>query len=135
MPWNPRNTMNLRLEFVNLALQEGANRRELCRRFGISAKTGYKWLARHAQGDSATALGDRSRRPLQSPARTTPSVEQQVVELRQAHPAWGGRKISRRLRDQGHMDVPAPSTVTGILHRHGLIEDAASAAATPWQRF
>ncbi|WP_141710885.1 helix-turn-helix domain-containing protein, partial [Paraburkholderia nodosa] len=73
MPWNPRNTMNLRLEFVNLALQDGANRRELCRRFGISPKTGYKWLARHAQDDGATALADRSRRPLQSPARTIPT--------------------------------------------------------------
>lgn len=135
MPWNPRNTMNLRLEFVNLALQEGANRRELCRRFGISAKTGYKWLARHIQNDGVTAMADRSRRPLQSPARTPRSVEQQVIELRQAHPAWGGRKISRRLRDQGYVDAPAPSTVTDILHRHGLIDDAASAAATPWQRF
>ena len=135
MPWNPRNTMNLRLEFVHLALQEGANRRELCRRFGISSKTGYKWLARHAQGDSATALADRSRRPLQSPLRTAPAVEPQVVELRRAHPAWGGRKISRRLRDQGQTEVPAPSTVTDILHRHRLIGQAASEAATPWQRF
>jgi hypothetical protein len=45
MPWNPRDTMNLRLEFVELASHEGANRRELCRRFGISPKTAYKWLA------------------------------------------------------------------------------------------
>ncbi|MBB5506631.1 transposase InsO family protein [Paraburkholderia sp. JPY681] len=127
--------MNLRLEFVCLALQEGANRRELCRRAGISAKTGYKWLSRHAQDSTAMALADRSRRPRQTPARTAPCVEQQVVQLRQAHPAWGGRKISRRLSDLGHTDVPAPSTVTDILHRHGLIDAAASAAATPWQRF
>ena len=130
MPWNPRDTMNLRLEFVQLASQDGANRRELCRRFGISPKTGYKWLERHAQGGT-TALTDHSRRPRQSPARTTPSVEQQVVQLRRAHPAWGGRKISRRLRDLGHADVPAPSTVTDILHRHGLIDPAASDAVQP----
>lgn len=49
MPWNLRNAMNLCLEFVQLALREGANRRELCRRFGINVKTGYKWLARHAE--------------------------------------------------------------------------------------
>lgn len=134
MPWNPRDTMNLRLEFVRLASQEGANRRELCRRFGISPKTGYKWLDRHAQGGDP-ALTDHSRRPLESPARTTAPVEQRVVELRRAHPAWGGRKISRRLRDLGHGDVPAPSTVTDILHRHGLIGPAASDAATAWQRF
>jgi transposase InsO family protein len=135
MPWNPRDTMSLRLEFVQLALHEGVNRRELCRRFGISPKTGYKWLARHAQESSATALADRSRRPYQSPARTPSPVEQQVVELRRAHPAWGGRKISQRLRDLGHLDAPAPSTVTDILHRHGLIDPAASDAATPWTRF
>ena len=49
MPWSTRDTMSLREEFVALAQQEGANRRELCRRFGISAQTGYKWLARYAQ--------------------------------------------------------------------------------------
>ena len=134
MPWNPRNTMNLRLEFVELASHEGANRRELCRRFGISPKTAYKWLGRHAREGEA-ALADRSRRPCQSPARTAPQIEQRVIALRQAHPAWGGRKISRRLRDLGHTDVPAPSTVTDILHRHGLISPEASDAATPWQRF
>jgi transposase-like protein len=46
MSWNPRDTVNLRLEFVQLALHEGSNRRELCRRFEISPKTGYKWLKR-----------------------------------------------------------------------------------------
>ena len=94
MSWNPRDTMNLRLEFVELASQEGANRRALCRRFRISPKTGYKWLARHAQGGDA-ALADRSRRPQQSPGRTASQLEQDVIALRQAHPAWGGRKIAR----------------------------------------
>lgn len=135
MPWNPRDTMNLRLEFVHLALQEGANRRELCRRFGISPKTGYKWLARHSEQGGTGALADHSRRPLQSPARTPASIEQRVIELRREHPAWGGRKISQRLHDLGHTNAPAPSTVTDILHRHGLIDPAASEAATPWTRF
>jgi transposase InsO family protein len=134
MPWNPRDIMNLRLEFVELASHEGANRRELCRRFGISPKTAYKWLGRHAREGEA-ALADRSRRPSRSPAHTAPPVEQRVVDLRQQHPAWGGRKISRRLRDLGYTGVPAPSTVTDILHRHGLISPEASEAATPWQRF
>jgi transposase InsO family protein len=134
MSWNPRDTMNLRLEFVELASQEGANRRALCRRFEISPKTGYKWLARHAQGGDA-ALTDRSRRPQQSPARTAPQLEQDIIALRRAHPAWGGRKIGQRLRDQGHVGVPAPSTITDILHRHDLISPEASEAATPWQRF
>lgn len=48
MPWQPRDLMSTQREFVQLALQEGANRRELCRRFGISPKTGYALLKRFA---------------------------------------------------------------------------------------
>ncbi|WP_155247859.1 helix-turn-helix domain-containing protein, partial [Variovorax paradoxus] len=48
MPWQPRDLMDTKREFLELALQEGANRRELCRRFGISPKTGYALLRRHA---------------------------------------------------------------------------------------
>jgi transposase InsO family protein len=134
MSWNPRHIMDLRVEFVELALQEGANRRELCRRFGISPKTAYKWLNRHAE-QGAIALTDRSRRPARSPARTARELEERVVALREAHPAWGGRKISRRLLDLGCTEVPAPSTVTDILHRRGLISAEASTDATRWQRF
>jgi len=64
MPWRDVSVMDQRREFVRLAQLEGANRRELCRRFGISPKTGYKWLARQAGGE--LALADRSRRPLAS---------------------------------------------------------------------
>jgi transposase InsO family protein len=127
--------MSLRREFVELARQPDANIRALCRRFGISPKTAYKWLSRFAQQDaSADALRDRSRQPHAQPTRSAPEVEAAVVALRQAHPAWGGRKIARRLRDLGMFTV-APSTITSILHRHGLIQPAASEAARPWQRF
>lgn len=132
MPWKTQDTMSLREEFVRLASQEGANRRELCRHFAISPQTAYKWLARYANGGTAGLL-DRSRRPQRSPAQTPAEVQTAVVDLRLAHPAWGGRKISRRLHDLG-LESVAPSTVSGILHRHGLI-----APTTPedkaWQRF
>lgn len=133
MPWSARDTMSLRQEFINLAQHEGANRRELCRRFGISPQTGYKWLARFAQ-QGPPGLVDASRRPLQSPAATQEALQQAVVALRREHPAWGGRKIARRMLDLG-LGTLAPSTVTSILHRHGLISPEASAAAQPWQRF
>jgi transposase-like protein len=48
MPWREVSAMDQRIEFVALARQDGTNRRALCRRFGISAKTGYKWLSRAA---------------------------------------------------------------------------------------
>lgn len=133
MPWNAKDTMNLREEFVLLARQEGANRRALCRRFGISPQTGYKWLARYEE-DGRPGLMERSRRPLNNPRLTSADLEKAIVDLRQAHPSWGGRKLSRRLLDLG-MPALAPSTVTRILHRHQLIDPQRSEAATPWQRF
>ena len=133
MAWQPKDLMDIKRDFVALAAQEGCNRRELCRRFGISPKTGYALLARYAQ-EGAAAYMPRSRRPTGSPTRTSPEVEKAVTDLRTLHPTWGGRKIARRLQDLGLQSV-APSTVTAILNRHGLISAQASAAATPWQRF
>ena len=135
MVWMEKSTVSLRQEFVRLASQEGANRRELCRRFGVSPKTGYKWLARACEGASTLqALVDRSRRPHTSPTRSCEVIEQAVLAVRREHPVWGGRKIARRLADLCLAQV-APSTVTHILHRHGLIAPEASRAATPWLRF
>lgn len=134
MPWQPKDLMDIKRDFVQLALQQGANRRELCRRFGINPKAAYALLARHAlEGDAAFIA--RSRKPHASPTRTSPEVEQAVTALRGQHPCWGGRKIARRLSELGLSDVPRPSTITAILHRHGLITPQASEAAQPWQRF
>src|ERR1700742_4745043 len=95
MPWREVSTVDQRREFVALASLEGANRRELCRRFGISAQTGYKWLSR--AGGEAADLCDRSRRPHTSPSRSGASIETAVLAVRDAHPAWGARKIERVL--------------------------------------
>lgn len=132
MPWLEVSVMELRGEFVRLARQEGANVSALCRRFGISRKTGYKWLGR-ADGIAAT-LGDRSRRPRTSPRRTAAALEAAVLAIRGEHPCWGGRKIARRLADLGEIGVPAPSTVTAILRRHGVVLGQ-SGTAPPFQRF
>jgi transposase InsO family protein len=129
-----KDLIHIRLEFVNLMLQPGVNVRELCRRFGISPTAGYKWLERYRSG-GAPALADLSRRPHQSPAKTDAVMEAQIVALRRAHPAWGARKLRRRLQDLGQVDLPATSTVTDILHRHDLIGPAQSLAASPCQRF
>lgn len=133
MPWQEVSTMSLREEFAMLASQAGANRRALCRRYGISAKTGYKWLRRYgAQG--RRGLADHSRRPASSPRRTASATEARIIALREKHPAWGGRKLARRLRDQGVPEVPAPSTITTILARHGLLNPVAL-AQPPYRRF
>ncbi|WP_167364585.1 helix-turn-helix domain-containing protein, partial [Ectopseudomonas composti] len=79
--------MSIRREFVLLAGQPESNVRELCRRYGVSPRTGYKWLDRYReQGD--TGLQDRSRRPLSSPGRSDPELEQAVVQLHHRYPYW-----------------------------------------------
>jgi transposase InsO family protein len=132
MPWREVSVMEQRREFVRLALQEGVNRRELSRRFGISATVGYKWLQRFAAGD--TELADRSRRPHGSPARSAAAIEAAVLAVRDAHPAWGARKIACCLERAGH-DVPAVSTVHAILRRHGRIAPPAGMPGQPYRRF
>src|SRR5579864_3551108 len=124
--------MSLRQEFVTFAGQSGANVSALCRRFGISRKTGYKWLERHRHG---TDLSDLSCRPHHSPGKTSAEVEQLVLDLRSRQPTWGGRKLRRRLMDLGHKDVPAASVVHTILVRHGLIDATQSDKHRPMQRF
>jgi transposase InsO family protein len=134
MPWPVKNLIHVRLEFVSLALQPNINVRQLCRRFGISPTVGYKWLRRFGR-DGAKGLEDHSRRPHKSPGRTDASLEKKVVDLRRGHPAWGARKLRRRMQDLGHKSLPATSTINGIVHRHGLIRPEQSQVAMPFQRF
>ena len=133
MPWNEVSTVSLPLEFVHLASQEGANMRQLCRRFAVSPKTGYKWLTRFRAGGTA-GLEDDSRRPTHSPRRTPESLEQQILKLHVEHPAWGGRKLRARLLALGAADVPSASTITAILRRHAALGQATE-GAHPWRRF
>jgi transposase InsO family protein len=130
MPWREVSVVDQRREFVRLAMQEGANRRELCRRFGIHPETGYKWLGRW---QAEQELADRSRRPHASPQRTESAIEQRILAVRDAHPAWGARKIARCLERKG-MSSPAVSTVHQILCRSGRIQ-APLGGAVASQRF
>ena len=130
MPWREVSVMDQRREFVRLAMQEGANRRELCRRFGIHPDTGYKWISRW-QADQN--LADRSRRPHSSPKQTERETEQRVLSVRDTHPAWGARKIVRCL-ERDNWNSPAHSTVHEILRRSGRIT-APPGGAVASQRF
>jgi len=134
MPWKEACAMSLRVEFVKLAGDEGANIGELCHRFGISRKTGYKWLKRHEEGGSE-ALANRSRRPHSSPGQTSAECESRVLELRAQHPCWGGRKLRAVLRRRGFEEVPSASTITEILRRHGQLSGEESSRRLAVQRF
>jgi transposase InsO family protein len=134
MPWKERTTMSLRSEFISLAALENVNISELCRRFGISRKTGYKWLKRF-QAEGESGLADRSRRPQRSPRRSPAEIEAVVIAVRQEHPAWGGRKIKAYLERKGHGQLPSSSTITEILRRSAQIDAEEARKHQPFQRF
>ena len=85
MPWRECDAMSLRAEFAVLADMDGLNVRELCRRFGISPRTGYKWLGRWHDAGRA-GLADHSRRSRSSPTRTPKQMEQLVLVAHKTHP-------------------------------------------------
>lgn len=118
MSWLEVSVADQRREFVMLASLAGANISALCERFGISRQTGHLWLRRFAGGESD--FEDRSRRPLHSPRRLADDLEARILSVRDAHPAWGARKIAALLRRSG-IASPAASTVHAVLSRHGRI--------------
>jgi transposase InsO family protein len=125
--------MSRRLEFVLLAQQSGVDLSALCRRFGISAKTGWKWRKRFAEA-GATGLANRSRRPHCSPDQTPEKVAKKVLAVLDNNPTWGGRKLRERLLYVGEDNVPAASTCTEIIRRAGRLSPEPSARG-PLQRF
>src|SRR4029453_15799755 len=133
MPWKEASVISLRKEFVELAIN-GSNISRLCESFGISRKTGYKWIDRYSVKGEA-ALGDRSRRPGRSPGQVNKEMEQAVVKIRQEHPVWGGRKIKKRLQNLGYRNVPAASTITSILQRNGYMDRLEREKHIAFERF
>lgn len=126
--------MDLRREFVLLAEHADVNFGALCRRFGISRPTGYKWRRRY-RAEGVAGLVERSRRPHTSPDRTLPAIEEAILAVRDEHPGWGGRKIKAFLAGQGQEPLPSPSTITRILDRHGRLEETTASRQGPYQCF
>lgn len=121
MPWEEVTAMSSKLEFIRFALQESQSFSELCRRFKISRKTGYKLLKRFRE-EGAAGLKEYSRRPHSSPEKTKHIIEDKIIAVRKRKPTWGGRKIRALLLNQKENNIPAVSTITDILHRHNLIQ-------------
>jgi transposase InsO family protein len=124
--------MTLRQEFLALAGNAGVNFSELCRRFGISRKTGYKWRQRYEE-KGVTGLADRSRRPQRSPRRSQPVIEEKVLKIRDEY-GWGARKIKTCLERDGEGPV-AKSTVHSILLRNDRVNHAPQNTVGPFRRF
>jgi transposase InsO family protein len=133
MPWLETHVQAERIQFVMAMQRPGAKMARVCRTFGISRTTGYKWLGRDAAAHSVTALADRSRRPHGSPQRTSAALTARVVALREQY-GWGGDKLAALLAADGI--ALAPRTIDRIIRREGLtrLDTAPAAALTRFER-
>ena len=121
MPWRERSPMDERVQFIADYLRGRWSTSELCRRYGISRKTAYKWIDRYDR-EGPRALEARTSQPGSSPQTTPGGVAQAIVALRRRHPSWGGKKILAVLHEQrATWALPAVSTANDILKRHGLV--------------
>lgn len=131
MPWSETCPMNERRRFIEEWLTAELSVSDLCRAFGVSRKTGYKWLERFKSG-GLNRLDDKSRAHHTHPLTTMPTIETSIVELRHKHPFWGPRKLKKRLeRLHPELAWPANSTIGTILKRHGLASTRRKRWRTP----
>jgi transposase InsO family protein len=113
--------MEERMKFIHeWRREEGWSFAELCRRYGVSRNTGYKWLDRY-ESEGMAGLADRARAALEHPNQVSQRVADAVIEARQKHPRWGPRKLRVWLAQRPpKLPWPAPSTIGEILQRAGL---------------
>ena len=109
MPWRSKIVEKLREEFVASAMS-CTNFSALCREFGITRKTGYKWLKRYAESEP---LSDKSRAPHLTANKTPEVAEQAIIALRKSNPGWGAKKLKEVLEREGH-EIPCVKTVNNI---------------------
>jgi putative transposase len=123
MPWDETTPMDQRADFIADWLEQG-NVSGLCRVYGISRKTAYKWLGRYRL-EGPAGLVDQSRRPHHSPERTSPEIRSSLIGLRREHPSWGPKKLAALLsRQRPRWSIPAASTVGDILRGAGLVRSS-----------
>jgi putative transposase len=121
MPWRERSPVDLRVQFIS-EYQTGLwSMTELTDQYGISRKTGYKWVERSETGGTA-ALRDQSRRPQTQPTATARALVDALVAIRRRHPSWGAKKLLAVAGQQAPAAAwPSRSTVCDLLRREGLV--------------
>ena len=130
MPWERKTVEEQRREFAEAA-KETKNFSALCREFGITRKTGYKWVERYKENAD---LSDKSRKPFTIANRTPIETEERIVVLRAENPGWGAKKLKEVLERQGH-EIPCVKTVNNILNRYGCISAEESRKHQAFTRF
>ncbi len=121
MPWSQTSPMDQRIQFIADYLRESLSMTELCDLYGVSRKTGYKWIDRYLR-HGPVGLEACSRKPRVSPTQTPEDLVAAILDARRRHPSWGAKKLLRILQ-QRHPRWPWPdrSTVCDILSRHGMV--------------
>jgi len=136
MPWGARTVEKSREEFV-LATRNCSNFSALCREFGITRRTGYKWVYRASEENlhSYDRFANRSTVPKRVANKTPSNVEALVLDVRKENPAWGGKTIHKVLENTGCDALPCVKTCNNILKRNGCIDPKESIKHKPCQRF
>ena len=92
MPWSETSAMDQKARFIRDWIAGHWSVTELCCRYGVSRKTGYKWAERFAlQGPDG--LLDQGHAPRHSPHRTPEATEHALLAVRLKHPRWGAKKL------------------------------------------
>lgn len=134
MPWQTKDTVSMRDEFVNKAISGNYFISDLCSEYKISRKTGYKWIERfRTQG--VDGLINLSQRPHSSNDRTSSEFTEIILNARNQFPAWGARKLRQYLINKGHSSLPCEMTFNRILKKHGMIDPIESEKRQHFIRF
>src|ERR1700722_9563158 len=120
MPWKEHRKMSLKMEFVEKVSRPGASMAELCREYGISRETGYKWLKRF-KVEGYTGLEERSRAPQGSPLAKAEAMISAILDARESNPRWGAKKLAEVLRRKHGQETPSVSTIARVLKRFGQV--------------
>jgi transposase InsO family protein len=121
MPWKEASPVDQRTQFIADYLRDVLSITELCEMYGVTRKTGYKWIDRYLHHGPA-GLEERSRRPRRSPNQTPDEIVAALLEARRRHPTWGGKKLLALLhKRQPRWPLPGRSTACDILSRHGMV--------------
>lgn len=104
MPWERKTVDEKREEFVARAVMGEESISALCREYGISRPTGYKWIGRYQNGED---MCDRPHELDGGPFKTSRDMELRIIDVRAAHPTRGARKIRRFMADKGETQLPA----------------------------
>lgn len=139
MPWKESRVVDERVRFIAACIESDETFAELCRRFGVSRQTGYKWVERYER-EGPTGLLDRPAVPRLYPHRTATELVDAIVRTRKKHPFWGPKKLRTWLAEnEPERPWPAPSTIGEALKLNGLIRPRrrrprVPPGATPVQR-